>query len=327
MVDRKPRNWTRGSESNRSLPFHKVIITLFGLLVLIRGATLIGVLMFPETNPQFILTLVLLVIIFWYLAKAPGPVYRLLEYGGFHPTPMINLGIQEDVDSLVESDSKLKGDVLTRIPSTSKGQTLAEPSVQRAIPQGVIFLLLLVLSWVPLNLGVALIIQLVFPMPSELEMIFRQLTAPEYRMETFILAVIIYPFLEELLCRGIVQDMALTELPPPWAIGLSSVFFAVMHWNIWQGVPAFITGLLLGIITLRSGNLRLAIIFHSLYNLLVLLIQWTAQNQLEDSLYGLGNLPPTPEVLLGAGMLLIVGIGVSSILVPQVLKNLSRRAL
>ena len=325
MVDRKPRNWTRGSELNHTFPIHKVVVTLFGLLALIRGATLFGVLMFPAVDPQFILTIVLLVIIFWYLAKAPGSVYRLLEYGGFHPIPMINLGIQKDVDSLAESDSKLKNNDLTRNPTTSKGQTLAEPSIQRAIPQGVFFLLLVV-SWVPLNLGVALIIQLVFPMPPELEMIFRQLTAPEYRMETFILAVLIYPFLEELLCRGIVQDMALTELPPPWAIGLSSVFFAVMHWNIWQGVPAFITGLLLGVITLRSGNLRLAIIFHSLYNLLVLLIQWTAQNQLEDSLYGLVDLPPTPEVLLGAGVLLIVGLGVSSILVPQVLKNLSRRS-
>ena len=54
------------------------------------------------------------------------------------------------------------------------------------------------------------------------------------------------PLFEEWLCRGIVLRGLLQKMSPAAAISISAAFFAVLHMNPWQAVPAFIIGLLFG---------------------------------------------------------------------------------
>ena len=60
---------------------------------------------------------------------------------------------------------------------------------------------------------------------------------------SFISVSIFAPLFEEWLCRGVVLRGLLTHTRPFSAIAASAVFFAVLHMNPWQAVPAFLLGL------------------------------------------------------------------------------------
>lgn len=77
--------------------------------------------------------------------------------------------------------------------------------------------------------------------------------------------VLIGPILEEVLCRHMVIDSFKTtnKVVP---IVVSALLFAVLHGNLTQGIPAFVVGLLLGYIYVKTGNLLYTIIFHIVFN-------------------------------------------------------------
>jgi membrane protease YdiL (CAAX protease family) len=80
------------------------------------------------------------------------------------------------------------------------------------------------------------------------------------------------PFFEEWLCRGIVLRGLLKNVRPAWAIIISALFFAAIHMNIWQGIPAFIIGLVFGYIYYKTGSLKLTMLMHCVNNTFSLLL-------------------------------------------------------
>jgi membrane protease YdiL (CAAX protease family) len=78
------------------------------------------------------------------------------------------------------------------------------------------------------------------------------------------------PVFEELLCRGLIAGDLLEDFSPVVAVGFSSLVFGFLHFNPWQGVPAFFTGLVLGLVYFRSKGLLYAIWGHGVYNLGIL---------------------------------------------------------
>ena len=82
-----------------------------------------------------------------------------------------------------------------------------------------------------------------------------------------ILSVSIFaPLFEEWLCRGLVLRGLLQKKSPAAAIALSALFFAVLHMNPWQAVPAFILGLLFGYVYYKTGSLKLTMLMHCVNN-------------------------------------------------------------
>src|SRR5262249_55548698 len=58
----------------------------------------------------------------------------------------------------------------------------------------------------------------------------------------------------------------------------SSCLFALYHFNVFQLMPAFVLGLVLGTLTIRSGSVFPAMLFHLLHNgLLIGLVLLEAQ--------------------------------------------------
>ncbi|AWI09492.1 hypothetical protein CKA38_09760 [Ereboglobus luteus] len=82
--------------------------------------------------------------------------------------------------------------------------------------------------------------------------------------------VMVAPFTEEFLCRGVFLRGMLNRLRPWTAIVLSAVFFAVMHLNPWQAVSAFTIGLVLGWIYMRTRSVALCVFVHALNNAVAL---------------------------------------------------------
>ena len=74
------------------------------------------------------------------------------------------------------------------------------------------------------------------------------------------------PVFEEWLCRGLVLRGLLQKTGPVTAICVSALFFAILHMNPWQALPAFILGLLFGYVYYRTGSLKLTMLMHCVNN-------------------------------------------------------------
>lgn len=74
------------------------------------------------------------------------------------------------------------------------------------------------------------------------------------------------PLFEEWLCRGLVLRGLLKKMNPVGAICVSAAFFAILHMNPWQAIPAFILGLLFGYVYYRTGSLKLTMLMHCVNN-------------------------------------------------------------
>ena len=58
----------------------------------------------------------------------------------------------------------------------------------------------------------------------------------------------------------------MSKMNPAKAICISAAFFAVLHMNPWQAIPAFILGLLFGYVYYRTGSLKLTMLMHCVNN-------------------------------------------------------------
>lgn len=103
------------------------------------------------------------------------------------------------------------------------------------------------------------------PMPAFLEEAMKQLLdAPLW--VTLISVSVFAPFFEEWLCRGMIMRGLLGRMSPFAAITVSAAFFAVIHLNPWQAIPAFILGLLFGLVYYKTGSLKLTMMMHCVNN-------------------------------------------------------------
>ena len=100
-------------------------------------------------------------------------------------------------------------------------------------------------------------------MPQWLEDMLKGLTSDGSIWINFLMVSIFAPFFEEWLCRGMVlRGLLGNQVKPAWAIVISAVFFAVIHLNPWQAVPAFLLGCLFGFVYYRTGSLKLTMLMH-----------------------------------------------------------------
>ncbi len=81
----------------------------------------------------------------------------------------------------------------------------------------------------------------------------------------FLLAVLLIPFLEELVFRGILLNSLRPRLGAAWAIGLSSLVFAMLHGLAASG-PIFVLALAMGAAMVLSGNLFVPFALHAMNN-------------------------------------------------------------
>lgn len=80
------------------------------------------------------------------------------------------------------------------------------------------------------------------------------------------LVVLIGPFVEEVLCRGIILRGLLAHYTQNRAIFWSAILFAASHLNPWQFLVAFILGIVFAWWVIQTGSLWPAILGHALNN-------------------------------------------------------------
>lgn len=104
------------------------------------------------------------------------------------------------------------------------------------------------------------------PMPEHLEAVFEQMMQDSPLLVTVVSTVIFAPVFEEWLCRGMVLRGLLQKVHPAWAMVISSLFFALIHMNPWQAVPAFVLGMLFAYVYYMTGSLKLTMLMHAVNN-------------------------------------------------------------
>ncbi|MBE6233404.1 MAG: CPBP family intramembrane metalloprotease [Bacteroidales bacterium] len=125
---------------------------------------------------------------------------------------------------------------------------------------------------------------------------------------------VLAPFFEEWLCRGIILRGLLKKVSPAWAICISALFFGLIHMNLWQAIPAFIIGVILGYVYYKTGSLKLTMLMHSVNNTLSVVVSRIPG--LEDAEFFADIMSPWAYVLvvvafavvLAAGLLIIRSI-------------------
>ena len=90
-------------------------------------------------------------------------------------------------------------------------------------------------------------------------------------LSKYILSIVVIGILpaifEEILFRGVIQNVLTKWFKGPWAAILITAFiFSIIHMSFYGFFVRFALGIILGLVFYYSGSLWLAIIFHFLYN-------------------------------------------------------------
>ncbi len=141
----------------------------------------------------------------------------------------------------------------------------------------------------------------------------------------FLVTVILAPIFEEIFCRKLLIDRIIKhgELA---AIFTSGLVFGLFHGNLQQFVYAFITGMFLAYVYIRSGSLLYCIILHGMINFLGSIAIFVMPFIDSNTLDYLSTLPEdmdnqmaieiftSPEVLSIVGIFLFIGLLIITIL-------------
>lgn len=127
-------------------------------------------------------------------------------------------------------------------------------------------------------------------MPAWLEEALNQMTQGNFILN-FICVSIMAPFFEEWLCRGMVLRGLLNYsrigseqrgMHPATAIVISALFFAFIHLNPWQAIPAFLMGVVFGYVYYKTGSLKLTMLMHFTNNTFALILGQSELGEVES---------------------------------------------
>jgi membrane protease YdiL (CAAX protease family) len=93
---------------------------------------------------------------------------------------------------------------------------------------------------------------------------------PATRWRYFLALAFLPAVCEELAFRGFILSGLRTRFRPWTAILLSSFLFALSHMNVFQFLPSFLLGMVLGILAVRSASVLPGMLLHLLYNALLI---------------------------------------------------------
>lgn len=110
------------------------------------------------------------------------------------------------------------------------------------------------------------------PMPEWLEKVMDQMLEGSPLWATLLSVSVFAPLFEEWLCRGMILRGLLTKMKPATAIVISAAFFAILHMNPWQAIPAFCLGLLFGFVYYKTGSLKLTMLMHCVNNTMAVVL-------------------------------------------------------
>lgn len=127
----------------------------------------------------------------------------------------------------------------------------------------IIFALVVFIALIAVNILIDPLAK-IFPMPEALKRLYSQMS--NRSVWSFLSIAICAPIIEETYLRGMMERGMLYHKTPLFAILWSSFFFAFIHMNLSQAIPAFLLGILFGWVYYRTHCLWATICMHAVNN-------------------------------------------------------------
>jgi membrane protease YdiL (CAAX protease family) len=108
--------------------------------------------------------------------------------------------------------------------------------------------------------------QLLKPIEEQMQRILGGLQATGGLPLVLLAAAVTPAICEELLCRGPVLAGLRRALGPTGAVIISALLFAALHQSPFRFVPQALLGVMLAVLTLRTGSVAPAMVVHALHN-------------------------------------------------------------
>lgn len=164
--------------------------------------------------------------------------------------------------------------IVTRLGGGGRyfGATPLAPDLRSALRTGGLLTALLA-GILAINFGYGILYQQVTGRPLESQLVaalLKCITTTDFVI-TLVVAGLLIPFYEEVIFRGFLFGALERRRGGAWALGVSSVVFAVIH-GLTHLPVLLVVALALGWLRLRTGDLRQSILLHSFNNTLAILL-------------------------------------------------------
>ncbi len=90
----------------------------------------------------------------------------------------------------------------------------------------------------------------------------------KFPVTSFIQVCVLAPFIEEILMRGVVLRGLKDTYGFPTALLISATFFALLHFNMVQTLSAFVCGIVLGLLYIKTSSVFCCMLAHCGYNMI-----------------------------------------------------------
>lgn len=95
----------------------------------------------------------------------------------------------------------------------------------------------------------------------------------------FAIAVIVGPFVEEVVFRGVLYGALRNRVGPGWGMWLSGTMFGLVHVDLlWLVVPTALLGVALAWLMEKTGSLWVSVVAHMAFNLAALVLAYSARS-------------------------------------------------
>ncbi len=164
--------------------------------------------------------------------------------------------------------------IVTRLGGGARyfGAAPLAPDLRSALRTGGLLTALLA-GILAINFGYGILYQQVTGRPLESQLVaalLKCITTTDFVI-TLVVAGLLVPFYEEVIFRGFLFGALERRWDGAWALGVSSVVFAVIH-GLTHLPVLLVVALVLGWLRLRTGDLRRSILLHSFNNTLAILL-------------------------------------------------------
>lgn len=88
----------------------------------------------------------------------------------------------------------------------------------------------------------------------------------EQGFRLFIKACVLAPIIEEVIVRGVIQGEILRGEMPMVSIGVASLIFGMLHFNVLQILSALVPSLVLGVVYWLTDSLLMCMAIHMMFN-------------------------------------------------------------
>ena len=109
---------------------------------------------------------------------------------------------------------------------------------------------------------------------------FRNLLSINLDLNSALLSCIYAPVIEEVIYRGFILNGLIKKYSSIVALIISSLLFGIMHFNLFQSINAFLIGIIIGYIFIKTKSIYLCIFLHFCNNFIVLYLPSVVFNSL-----------------------------------------------